>query len=107
MSSFDAKTAADRRRALADILSPDEILTDPTDIEPFLTDHRNLYHGRAFAVVVPRTVEQVSQVARFCNADRIGLVPHGGNTGYCGGATPDDVEKAMAEQLAEKRSGTP
>jgi D-lactate dehydrogenase (cytochrome) len=90
MSSPDARDATDRRRALAGILSPDEILTDPNDIEPFLTDHRNLYHGRALAVVVPRSVEQVSNVARFCNTNRIGLVPHGGNTGYCGGATPDE-----------------
>ena len=90
MSSPDRQNAGERRRALAGILKPDEILTDPADIEPFLTDHRNLYHGRALAVVVPRTVEQVSKVARFCNDNRIGVVPHGGNTSYCGGATPDD-----------------
>src|ERR1041385_9159927 len=90
MSNPDAKNVAGHRRALAGILSPDEILTHPTDIEPFLTDHRNLYHGRALAVVVPRTVEQVSNIVRFCNDHRIGVVPHGGNTGYCGGATPDD-----------------
>ncbi len=90
MSNPDAQTAADRRRALGGILSPDEILTDPADIEPFLTDHRNLDHGRALAGVVPHTVEQISKVARFCNDNRIGVVPHGGNTGYCGGATPDD-----------------
>jgi FAD/FMN-containing dehydrogenase len=95
MSTLDAKASADRRRALAEILAPDEILTAPPDIAPFLTDHRNLYHGRALAVVVPRTVEQVSRVARFCNIQRIGLVPQGGNTGYCGGATPDD----SAEQV--------
>jgi len=95
MSTLDAKASADRHRALAEILDPDEILTAPPDIAPFLTDHRNLYHGRALAVVVPRTVEQVSRVARFCNINRIGLVPHGGNTGYCGGATPDD----SAEQV--------
>jgi FAD/FMN-containing dehydrogenase len=99
MSTPDTKAAADRRRALAGILSPDEILTDPTDIEPFLTDHRNLYHGRALAVVVPRTVEKVSKVAHFCNVNRIGVVPHGGNTGYCGGATPDDSANQVVISL--------
>jgi FAD/FMN-containing dehydrogenase len=99
MPTPDAKAAADRRRALADILSPDEILTDPADIEPFLTDHRNLYHGRALAVVVPRTLAQVSKVASFCNAHRIGVVPHGGNTGYCGGATPDDTADQIVISL--------
>jgi FAD/FMN-containing dehydrogenase len=31
----------------------------------------------------------VSRVLAYCNAKRIGVVPHGGNTSYCGGATPD------------------
>src|SRR5262249_40999767 len=31
-----------------------------------------------------------SHVLRLCNEHRIGVVPHGGNTSYCGGATPDD-----------------
>jgi len=26
----------------------------------------------------------------YCNDNRIGVVPHGGNTSYCGGATPDE-----------------
>jgi D-lactate dehydrogenase (cytochrome) len=78
---------------------PDEILTDPTDIAPFLTDHRQLYHGRAAAVVVPRSVEQISRVVHFCNEHHIGVVPHGGNTGYCGGATPDDSAQQIVLSL--------
>jgi D-lactate dehydrogenase (cytochrome) len=85
--------------ALSEILGPDEILTDPGDIAPFLTDHRLLYHGRASAVVVPRTVEQISRVIRHCNEHRIGVVPHGGNTSYCGGATPDDSAKQIVLSL--------
>jgi D-lactate dehydrogenase (cytochrome) len=84
---------------LREILAPDEILTDPTDIAPFLTDHRQLYHGRALAVVVPRTVEQISRVVRLCNERHIGIVPHGGNTGYCGGATPDDSARQIVLSL--------
>jgi FAD/FMN-containing dehydrogenase len=85
--------------ALDSILGPDEMLTDPADIAPFLTDHRQLYRGRALAVVVPRTVEQVSRVVRLCNEHRIGVVPHGGNTGYCGGATPDDSAQQIVLSL--------
>lgn len=78
------------RRALLEILGADGILQDAADVAPYLTDHRKLYHGRAQAVILPRSVEQISRVLRFCNEHRIGVVPHGGNTGYCGGATPDE-----------------
>jgi FAD/FMN-containing dehydrogenase len=78
------------RQALLEILGADGIVTDAADVAPYLTDHRKLYHGRAQAVILPRTVEQISRVLRFCNEHRIGVVPHGGNTGYCGGATPDE-----------------
>ncbi|HEX4677363.1 MAG TPA: FAD-binding oxidoreductase [Steroidobacteraceae bacterium] len=78
------------RQTLVDIIGPDGILTDAADIAPYLTDHRKLYQGRALAVLVPRSVEEISRLLRFCNENRIGVVPHGGNTGYCGGATPDE-----------------
>ena len=82
--------ANEGRQALIDILGSDGVLADAADIAPYLTDHRKLYQGRALAVILPRTVEQISRVLRFCNEHRIGVVPHGGNTGYCGGATPDE-----------------
>jgi D-lactate dehydrogenase (cytochrome) len=78
------------RQTLVDIVGLDGILTDAADIAPYLTDQRKLYEGRALAVIVPRSVEQISRLLRFCNENRIGVVPHGGNTGYCGGATPDE-----------------
>jgi D-lactate dehydrogenase (cytochrome) len=83
-------TSSSRVDALREILGPDGILTDPAEIAPYLVDHRHLYEGRALAVVLPRSVAHVSSVARWCNEQHIGLVPHGGNTGYCGGATPDE-----------------
>jgi FAD/FMN-containing dehydrogenase len=75
---------------LTDILGSDAVLTDPIDVAPFLTDHRHLYRGRALTVAAPRTVEQISRLLAYCNENRIGVVPHGGNTSYCGGATPDE-----------------
>ena len=78
------------RQALSEMLGPDGVLAEAADLEPFLIDHRKLYRGHALAVALPRTVEQVSRALRFCNDHGIGVVPHGGNTGYCGGATPDE-----------------
>ncbi|HEU4626176.1 MAG TPA: FAD-binding oxidoreductase [Steroidobacteraceae bacterium] len=74
---------------LFEMLGADGLLTVSTDVEPYLVDHRRLFHGRTPAVVLPKTVEQVSKVLAFCHEHLIGVVPQGGNTGYCGGATPD------------------
>ena len=72
------------------MLGAEAVLAAPSEIEPFLSDHRRLYHGRAAAVVLPRSREQVARLLAYCHQHRIGVVPHGGNTGYCGGATPDE-----------------
>jgi D-lactate dehydrogenase (cytochrome) len=82
-----------------DILDADCILTNTTDIAPYLVDHRKLYQGRAAAVLLPRSVEQISRVLQYCNEHRIGVVPHGGNTGYCGGATPDESGSQVVVSL--------
>jgi D-lactate dehydrogenase (cytochrome) len=73
-----------------DILGADGWLTLPSDVEPYLVDHRRLYRGRALGVALPRSVEQISKLLASCNEQRVGVVPHGGNTSYCGGATPDE-----------------
>jgi FAD/FMN-containing dehydrogenase len=73
---------------LRQLLGPGGYLDAPTDIEPFLTDHRGLYHGASPLVALPATTAQVAAVVALCAARGVGIVPHGGNTSYCGGATP-------------------
>jgi FAD/FMN-containing dehydrogenase len=75
---------------LLDILGREGLMLSAAQMAPFLVDHRQLYHGRALAVAAPRTVEEVSRLLAWCNDERIGVVPQGGNTSYCGGATPDE-----------------
>ena len=59
------------------------------DAAPYLTDWRERYSGHALAVVRPGSTEEVASVVRACVAAGIPIVPQGGNTGLCGGATPD------------------
>ena len=60
-------------------------------VAPFLTDFRRLYHGATPLVLLPRNVDEVANILRICNRDAAAVVPHGGNTSYCGGATPDEA----------------
>ena len=66
-------------------------LESPDAVAPYLTDFRRLYQGSAALVLLPRTVDEVARILRICNREETAVVPHGGNTSYCGGATPDDT----------------
>jgi D-lactate dehydrogenase (cytochrome) len=73
------------------LLGEAAVLTRAEDTAPYLVDQRRLYEGAALAVLRPASVAEVAQLLAYCNAERIGVVPQGGNTGYCGGATPDET----------------
>lgn len=76
-------------RRLSEALGADVVFSRPDDIAPWLSDWRGLYRGNAQAVVRPRTVEQVARMLALCQQAGVPVVPRGGNTGLCGGATPD------------------
>jgi FAD/FMN-containing dehydrogenase len=84
---------------LLSLLGEDCVRTDAGELGPLLVDHRGLYHGNAAALILPRTVEQVARALAFCDSHRIGVVPQGGNTGYCGGATPDETGNQVIVSL--------
>ena len=84
---------------LRQLLGEDGLLSDVADVAPYLVDHRRLYQGRALGVALPRSTAQLSALLGWCNACGIGVVPHGGNTGYCGGATPDESGRQLVVAL--------
>jgi FAD/FMN-containing dehydrogenase len=87
------------RSRLLELLGTDAVLTAAADCAPYLQDHRRLYRGQALAVVRPRSVGEISRLLALCNAASIGVVPHGGNTSYCGGATPDESGRQLVLSL--------
>jgi FAD/FMN-containing dehydrogenase len=74
-------------------------LESPDDVAPFVIDFRRLYHGAAALVLLPRNVDEVARILRICNREEVAVVPHGGNTGYCGGATPDEAGSQIVLSL--------
>ena len=73
---------------LRDLLGAQQVLTETFDIAPYCTDWRGRYSGQPVCVVKPGQVEEVAAVVRACAQTGIAIVPQGGNTGLCGGATP-------------------
>ena len=47
----------------------------------YLEEPRGRWLGLAGAVVLPRSVQEVSQIVRLCNDASVGIVPWGGGTG--------------------------
>jgi FAD/FMN-containing dehydrogenase len=76
-----------------------QVLTAPEDTAPYLTDWRRRFTGRAQAVVLPSTVDEVAAVVSACAEQRVPIVPQGGNTGLVGGATPDASGDAIVLSL--------
>jgi FAD/FMN-containing dehydrogenase len=75
-------------------------VTDQDELEPNLTEWRDIYHGRTLAMVSPATTQEVSDIVRVCAAADTGIVPQGGNTGLCGGAIPDESGEQVLMSLS-------
>ena len=78
------------------IVGAAHVFTEGADMAPYLTDWRGRYHGSARAVVRPANVNEVAAVVRICGDAGIAIVPQGGNTGLCGGATPRGGEVVVS-----------
>ena len=95
--------AATHLQRLREIVGPGGYLDARSDVAPYETDHRELYHGATPLVLLPKQTAQVSAILKLCHAARIGVVPVGGNTSYCGGATPSGDGSQVVVSLARMR----
>jgi FAD/FMN-containing dehydrogenase len=84
--------SADFHERLRAIVGATRVLTDANDASPFCTDWRGRYSGVARCVVLPGSTDEVAAVVRTCAEAGVAIVPQGGNTGLCGGATPTGGE---------------
>ena len=66
----------------------DRVLSDLDEIRPYETDALTAYREMPMVVVLPETVEEVSKILRFCNENKIKVVPRGAGTGLSGGSLP-------------------
>jgi FAD/FMN-containing dehydrogenase len=81
--------------AFTNILDKQYVLDSEEDKAPFLTDWRKRFSGKALAVLLPKTTQEVTQIVQICASNQLAIVPQGGHTGFCGGATPDNSGKQI------------
>ena len=77
-------------------------VTDPADIAPYVTEERDLYHGRSPLVLRPGSTAEVSAICKLASQHKIALVPQGGNTGLVGGQTPHNGEVVVSMRRIDK-----
>ncbi|QPF86410.1 FAD-binding oxidoreductase [Bradyrhizobium genosp. L] len=77
-------------------------VTDAADIAPYVTEERDLYHGRSPLVLRPASTAEVAAICRLATEHRIALVPQGGNTGLVGGQTPHNGEVVVSMRRLDK-----
>jgi glycolate oxidase subunit GlcD len=71
------------------------------------TEARGL-RGRADAVALPRSAEEVAEIVAWCYEHDVAVVPRGGGTGYAAGAVPLDGGVVLSlERLDRVRSFDP
>ncbi len=84
--SIDANT--DLHARLAALVGETNVIATAADMAAYLTEPRDLFHGRAAFVVRPGSTQEVAAVLRLCFETDTKIVPQGGNTGLVGGQVP-------------------
>src|SRR4051795_8965215 len=77
-------------------------ITDAAEIAPYVTEERDLFHGRSPLVLRPASTAEVSAICKLASEHRIALVPQGGNTGLVGGQTPHNGEVVVSTRRMDK-----
>jgi glycolate oxidase len=85
--------------ALRRIVPGEGVIDSATEMKPYESDGLTAYRALPMVVVLPETVEQVSQVLRYCHEQKIKVVPRGAGTSLSGGSLPleDAVLLGMAK----------
>ncbi len=75
---------------LAAIAGPGTLQSHIEARRAFETDALTAYKCLPFAVLLPRTTEEVSRLLAYCNANELKVVPRGAGTSLAGGALPTE-----------------
>lgn len=81
------------------ILGNDFVITKEADQYPYLIDWRQRYLGKALAVLLPQSTDEVASLVQLCAMHQVACVPQGGNTGLVLGSIPDQSGRTVVISL--------
>ncbi|MGI9464885.1 MAG: FAD-binding oxidoreductase, partial [Aestuariivirgaceae bacterium] len=73
---------------LSAVVGARNVVSNPSDMAPYLRELRDKFHGNAAMVLRPASTEEVSAILSIADETGTAVVPQGGNTGLVGGQTP-------------------
>ena len=65
---------------LKSIVGPGGWIQDADELQPYVTEWRDRFHGRARLLVAPASTGEVAAVVKTCSKHAVAIVPQGGNT---------------------------
>src|SRR5262245_6228780 len=85
--------------ALRAIVPGEGVIDDLDGMRPYECDGLSAYRQLPLVVVLPETVPQVSAILRYCQDNKVKVVPRGGGTSLSGGSMPvgDAILLAMGK----------
>jgi FAD/FMN-containing dehydrogenase len=89
---------------MAGIVGAKNVIVEPDAMVPYLKEWRDLFRGKAQAIVRPSSTAEVAALVRLAAETGATLVPQGGNTGLVGGQIPvaDGREIILSLQRLDK-----
>src|SRR5690349_20601482 len=74
--------------ALRRIVPGEGVIAEPDALRVYESDGLTAYRQPPMIAVLPETTAQVSEILRYCQANRVKVVPRGAGTSLSGGALP-------------------
>ena len=79
---------AELAAALRRLVPGEGVISDADELKVFESDGLTAYRQPPMLAVLPENTRQVSDVLRYCHANRLKVVPRGAGTSLSGGALP-------------------
>ncbi len=86
--SAETKNFTGHLEAFKKIVGDTYVYTDAETLDIFAKDETENLHFLPDIVVKPRTAEEIGEVMKICNVNKIPVTPRGAGTGLSGGALP-------------------
>jgi glycolate oxidase len=85
---FSSKISPTMLAALSHIVGEENAISSGQALEPYCKDETEDLRFRPALVLLPKTVEEVSEILRICHNAGLSVTPRGAGSGLAGGALP-------------------